>query len=309
MHARARYPIRFPSYAMLFAVIFAFVAAPAVADSSCSSYCPVCNSASIGASIDEAYSVTCSDATATPIITSVDVTDGDNDGDGFRVTLMDKANYDKYAQGQRYSYFSISGTGPNSAYTCFRSGPIRYYAPVGPVYIVIHCTNFLETCNLQYNVDLTCQSADPCDGMSCNNGHCSLGRCICDSGYSGTFCDQNDCLSTCKNGNCIAGSCICNSGYSGTYCDQSDCLNKCNNGDCNGGTCTCISGYGGVYCTYNVEVYGDGGLHGAAVIGLICGGVALFVIIVVVVGVVLYRRQRRRRSGEIELVANEVAPQ
>ena len=263
---------------VIFAVIFAFATTSVVADGSCSNDCTGCKPASVGASGYLAEYYTCNDASATPLITSIDVTDADNDGDGFKITLMDKTNYDKYAKGQGYSYFSIGATGPDHSYTCFHSGDVSYSAPPGTVYAVIYCTNILETCHLQYKVDITCKSADPCAGVNCNNGRCSGGLCTCDSGYSGTYCDQNDCLGNCNNGYCSGGTCVCNSGYSGTQCN---------------------------YYTYN-PFSSDPGKP--LVIGLICGGIALFLIIVVVVGVVLYRR-RRRRSGGIDLVANEVTPQ
>ena len=260
---------------VIFALIFAFATTSVVADSSCSSYCTGCNSLSVGASSYQAPGYTCNGAT-TPLITSVTVTDADSDGDGFKVTLMDQTNYDKYRKGQLYSYFDISGTGPDHSYTCFRSGDIEHSAPAGYLYLVIYCTNILETCHLRYEVDVTCRSA--CAGVNCNNGHCSSGRCICNSGYSGTYCDQNDCSSNCDNGHCDLDTCVCYSGYSGIYCN---------------------------YYTYN-PFSSDPGKP--LVIGLICGGVALLIIIVVVVVVVVLYRRRRRRSGDIELV-NEVTPQ
>ena len=283
------------------AVIFAFAAAPVVvADSSCSSDCAGCTSRSVEVSDPASTSLTCKDSSATPVITSVDVT---SNSDSFTITLMDEANFDKYKNGQNFETFSISGTGPvDVIYSCFHK-TFRYDASVGPVYIVFNCKNIWETCLLQYKVDITCQSA--CAGIDCNgNGYCSDGKCICNNGYTGTHCDRNDCLSNCNHGYCSGSTCNCDEGYSGRYCDFNECHSSCESGYCSGSTCICYSGYSGFYCTY----YGDDDSGRAMTIGLICGGVALLVIIVVVVVVVVLYRRRRRRSGDIELV-NEVTPQ
>ena len=271
-------------YGMFFEVIFlAVFTATRAADIACRNDCKnafECQLLSVKASHYTHQEYAC-DATNTPIITSLIVTGADNNGDGFKVTVMNKTNYDKYANGQKYDYFAIGETGPDHAHTCFHSGSIHYPAPVGPVYTVIYCTSSSETCNLLFKIDVTCKPPDPCAGMNCSNGRCSeaTGACVCDSGYSGTFCDRNDCLG-----------------------------GDCENGYCRGSTCVCYSGYSGMHCT-------SGGSARAMVIGLISGGVVFFVIIVVVVivfGLVLYRRRRQRRrsgSGVMGLIANEVVPQ
>ena len=238
---------------MLLTVIFAaFATTSVVADTPCSYTCKGqgCHLLSVPAASYTSRYDTCTNATATPIITSVDVVDTVGDSDHFNVFLMDKANYENYTNAQAYSYFGISGTSPYRSYTCFHTGAISYSAPVGPVYTVIYCRNSVKTCSLLYKVDITCKSADPCAGVNCNNGNCSGGSCICNSGYSGMYCNQSDCLSKCENGTCIGGSCICNRGYSGTYCNQSVCL-KCDHGTCIGGSCICDSGYSGTHCDQN----------------------------------------------------------
>ena len=63
---------------------------------------------------------------------------------------------------------------------------------------------------------------DACSGVNCQNGGaCSGGKCVCPSGYIGTYCENDACQNvTCQNnGWCLAGICHCPQGYSGTYCE------------------------------------------------------------------------------------------
>eukprot|EP00808_Paulinella_micropora_P003999 g18775.t1 len=116
---------------------------------------------------------------------------------------------------------------------------------------------------------------EPCDSSPCQHGTCSNEAddsysCRCDSGYTGSECQQtmNECQSNpCQNGGiCVDGvnsySCTCMAGYTGTDCQQvvSDCEpNPCRNGGVcvdhgrNSYTCDCASGFTGVNCQQDVD--------------------------------------------------------
>ena len=107
--------------------------------------------------------------------------------------------------------------------------------------------------------------------VNCNNGQCvsnPLG-CICDAGYSGTFCDGNidDCVGvTCSSrGNCRDGvvtyTCDCDSGYTGSNCETE--INECEGVDCSGNgqcidslaayICVCNESYTGTDCETRID--------------------------------------------------------
>lgn len=58
----------------------------------------------------------------------------------------------------------------------------------------------------------------PCSG----NGLCTpLGRCLCNTGYQGTYCQTSSCSTWCgPGGKCIGGSCQCGPMFSGPQCNQ-----------------------------------------------------------------------------------------
>lgn len=71
---------------------------------------------------------------------------------------------------------------------------------------------------------------DPCDSIRClNNGACNNGKCVCPTGFTGTYCETtitppapDPCKNvTCQNGGvCDSGVCKCPTGYEGTYCES-----------------------------------------------------------------------------------------
>jgi hypothetical protein len=63
---------------------------------------------------------------------------------------------------------------------------------------------------------------NPCKNDTCVNGACVEGNCLCNAGWMGPNCDQNDhCYQrSCGNGYCANGACICDPGYEGNTCNQ-----------------------------------------------------------------------------------------
>lgn len=101
---------------------------------------------------------------------------------------------------------------------------------------------------------LTSCKPDPCKKVDCNNGACVDGDCVCNPGFMGAFCDQeNLCYNVeCNDGTCVDGTCECDPGYSGADCSTLDpCHNiTCTtNGVCLNGLCNCDPGYGGTDCS------------------------------------------------------------
>lgn len=102
---------------------------------------------------------------------------------------------------------------------------------------------------------LSILNATVCDASNCGGptrGYChqSTGKCLCNSGYSGTFCASKSCTPSCVNGACTAaGTCACPGGFSGTLCQIRSCTCS-NHGDCNAvdGSCSCHDPYFGPTC-------------------------------------------------------------
>lgn len=67
--------------------------------------------------------------------------------------------------------------------------------------------------------------------------------------YDGVGCGPNNCA---PNGQCLAGKCLCNSGWGGPYCTQQECSPSCVYGTCQGGQCVCEEGYQGNACQYPI---------------------------------------------------------
>jgi hypothetical protein len=62
-----------------------------------------------------------------------------------------------------------------------------------------------------------------CPGDCINNATCNLaiGTCACHTGYSGVTCSLIACPNDCSgNGQCAGGVCFCNSGWTGTGCEN-----------------------------------------------------------------------------------------
>ncbi|MFH1830902.1 MAG: hypothetical protein ABH871_09040 [Pseudomonadota bacterium] len=134
------------------------------------------------------------------------------------------------------------------------------------------------------------EGGDLCDGITCSEHEvCSDAVCICDTGYTGHFCDNcaagyhmanDECIiDTCitdsdcnTNGGCVLGKCVCDEGYIGTLCDACNegyhvsadacVLDACelnldcnDNGECISSECTCYAGYSGTLCGECAESY------------------------------------------------------
>ena len=107
-----------------------------------------------------------------------------------------------------------------------------------------------------------CIEQDPCDSIEClNDGICVDGTCICESGYSGKYCEivddngNDNCVGvTCFNGGvCVNGNCECPPGYTGINCGITidPCAGvSCVNGDLdNECDCNCDDGWIGNDCS------------------------------------------------------------
>lgn len=97
-------------------------------------------------------------------------------------------------------------------------------------------------------VDVCAQTLQNCNG----HGDCDEQRqlCLCDSGYSGRFCQDHECPMACNHhGQCVSGNCQCEDGWGGIYCQKRVCTNDCNGrGYCINGTCFCREGWTGAAC-------------------------------------------------------------
>ena len=101
-----------------------------------------------------------------------------------------------------------------------------------------------ELCNM------TCPGR--CSG---NNGVCKDGVCDCDSGFTGIDCSLECCVRDSGTalgrvrGQCNpAGGCICDSGWSGPFCDCHDDFTCGGRGTCQNGTCFCEEQFQGSRC-------------------------------------------------------------
>ncbi|KAH1174616.1 hypothetical protein KIL84_008607, partial [Mauremys mutica] len=90
---------------------------------------------------------------------------------------------------------------------------------------------------------------------SCGDGFCSRpNMCTCSNGQLSPNCGSGGvqtCNVRCMNGgSCNEESCLCQKGYTGTYCGQPVCENGCQNGGrCIGpNRCACVYGFTGPQC-------------------------------------------------------------
>ncbi|EFC49938.1 predicted protein, partial [Naegleria gruberi] len=105
---------------------------------------------------------------------------------------------------------------------------------------------------------------DKCTDINCVHGSCIDGACQCETGYTGSLCDQaitsnntDKCADiNCVHGSCSEGVCQCETGYTGSLCDQAVTSNNtdkcadinCVHGSCIDGVCQCETGYTGSLC-------------------------------------------------------------
>eukprot|EP00300_Choanocystis_sp_HF-7_P041951 c8730_g1_i1.p1 GENE.c8730_g1_i1~~c8730_g1_i1.p1 ORF type:complete len:213 (+),score=21.53 c8730_g1_i1:2-640(+) len=88
-------------------------------------------------------------------------------------------------------------------------------------------------------------------GSGCSGyGTCVQGKCRCEPGYSGEFCERAICLRNCGNhGQCVDGACVCHPGWQGSDCSTDTCPSHCHfHGSCHDGTCECATGFSGQAC-------------------------------------------------------------
>ncbi|EDW03625.1 GH10404 [Drosophila grimshawi] len=130
------------------------------------------------------------------------------------------------------------------------------------------------------------EESDPMDEyrrFQCDNqGYLNCGMCVCDEGWTGTFCNcptdpanattNEALLRTCRqplnhvantdsdlvcsnHGECDCGSCNCDPGYTGTYCECLECYD-CdeNRAECHCGQCVCKYGWSGTRCNCKESV-------------------------------------------------------
>lgn len=95
------------------------------------------------------------------------------------------------------------------------------------------------------------------------SGDCNCGKCICDSSYTGTYCEYKCPVSkngfVCGgrlNGQCSEGKCICEDGFKGNSCSCSKSTQNCkfldticsDIGECKCNSCECPNNTTGQWC-------------------------------------------------------------
>ncbi|MBN2096595.1 hypothetical protein JW752_04355, partial [Candidatus Peregrinibacteria bacterium] len=99
---------------------------------------------------------------------------------------------------------------------------------------------------------------NPCDDVTCpEHSCCEGGVCVCEDGWSGDQCDQEDrcftgTLDCGSYGDCVDNTCVCHDGWQGELCDeQNPCYGvECGtHGNCVNGACVCDTNYYGETCS------------------------------------------------------------
>lgn len=96
-------------------------------------------------------------------------------------------------------------------------------------------------------------------GKNCTNGICATeGHCMCDVGYKGKRCDEDEDIGNCDpdcgiHGSCLTNdTCVCEEGWDGYKCDKPlECKESCDHGFCTNkkqNTCKCDIGWSGNLC-------------------------------------------------------------
>jgi len=123
--------------------------------------------------------------------------------------------------------------------------------------------------------DIWIINSNECTNDCNNRGRCEYSSCICDHGYSGTFCEHINCPNSfcyddldiwsserchhCSgHGNCIESKCHCDNGWIGHDCSFRDCPNKCSADiDPNFGQCFEIKPLSQCVCNETLKRGGD----------------------------------------------------
>lgn len=71
----------------------------------------------------------------------------------------------------------------------------------------------------------SCLFAALCNLDCGDHGHCELGKCRCDAGWTGLRCEQLPCDARCQeHGQCKNGTCVCSQGWNGRHCTLRECF-------------------------------------------------------------------------------------
>ncbi|XP_017120954.1 integrin beta-nu [Drosophila elegans] len=96
-----------------------------------------------------------------------------------------------------------------------------------------------------------------------NHGDCDCGSCLCDPGFTGTFCECRECIDCDETrAECHCGQCVCKYGWSGTRCNCAEDTDAClgptgeicsQRGTCDCGECQCEEPFLGKFCEIDLE--------------------------------------------------------
>uniref|UniRef100_A0A0R3RJC6 EGF-like domain-containing protein n=1 Tax=Elaeophora elaphi TaxID=1147741 RepID=A0A0R3RJC6_9BILA len=139
--------------------------------------------------------------------------------------------------------------------------------------------------------------------QNCNNGSAVGGKCVCISGYSGTYCNR---IMHCKssklrsNGSCFG----CSDGWEGANCDQIQCIHGVP--DEVGQNCICDIPYSGQFCksleTADVYSYYNHKVYKVGPIGVL----SILPLIIILFGCERTARSRRIKRVEEHLYGQNI---